>query len=316
MRELHIFTEGDQQRGLGHLTRCSAYAAVGRKMGLQVQWFVDGDKNAKKILTSEKVHWCQWQETPIKSAPLNGIAIVDSYSALITVLNSIANSYFRVIYIDDTYRVTYPKGLVIHASPDAPKPTQGDAIWKLGPSWQPMRPAFEKIKSRTNTKEHISEILIIMGGTDIREMTIPMANIAHEIYPNAKLHIVTNKKISIPNFCYQHNNIDAWQMASLMQRCDLAISAAGQTTYELARCGLPSIIISVANNQIEQMNGWRKNGGFEIAGSWDDPAIESHCKMLLKKLENQLLRSKKSHILQSIIDGNAVSKTLEWAMNC
>ena len=38
MPELWIFTEGDLQRGLGHLTRCSAYASAWRGQGGKVHW--------------------------------------------------------------------------------------------------------------------------------------------------------------------------------------------------------------------------------------------------------------------------------------
>jgi len=43
-------------------------------------------------------------------------------------------------------------------------------------------------------------------------------------------------------------------MASLMQQADLAISAGGLTSYELAFMGLPSILIPVTSIQAEASN--------------------------------------------------------------
>ncbi|MCR5796546.1 MAG: hypothetical protein K6G63_01315 [Eubacterium sp.] len=36
-----------------------------------------------------------------------------------------------------------------------------------------------------------------------------------------------------------------------MQKCDIAISAAGSTLYELCACGVPTITYTTADNQIK-----------------------------------------------------------------
>jgi len=46
-----------------------------------------------------------------------------------------------------------------------------------------------------------------------------------------------------------HRNVD--RMSHLMSRVDLAITAGGSTCYELARCGVPSIVASIAENQLQ-----------------------------------------------------------------
>lgn len=49
-------------------------------------------------------------------------------------------------------------------------------------------------------------------------------------------------------------------MLSLMLKCDIAVTAAGQTTYELARIGLPTIAIGVVENQKFNIDGWLEIG--------------------------------------------------------
>lgn len=39
------------------------------------------------------------------------------------------------------------------------------------------------------------------------------------------------------------------KMSELMQQCDMAVSAAGSTLYELCACGMPTITYVLADNQ-------------------------------------------------------------------
>ncbi len=42
---------------------------------------------------------------------------------------------------------------------------------------------------------------------------------------------------------------DVQRMSRLMLKADMAISAGGSTCYELARCGVPAVVVSIADNQ-------------------------------------------------------------------
>ena len=50
--------------------------------------------------------------------------------------------------------------------------------------------------------------------------------------------------------------INPKDVAKLYSSCDIAVIAGGTTTYEIDCCGLPFLIISTANNQIEQSKAW------------------------------------------------------------
>ena len=58
-----------------------------------------------------------------------------------------------------------------------------------------------------------------------------------------------------------------------MGQVDLAVSAAGQTLYELAQMGVPTIAIQVADNQKDNIEGWLKAGFIHFAGEWDDAKL-------------------------------------------
>ena len=99
MMKLWIFTEGDQLRGLGHLSRCSSYATAWEKLGGVVQWVIDGDSTARRFIHQKNVIWKQWQYENI-IVPLNtDVAIVDSYTASLEQLECLSLSFNITSYL-------------------------------------------------------------------------------------------------------------------------------------------------------------------------------------------------------------------------
>ncbi|MGL5813378.1 MAG: hypothetical protein ACRCYW_08640 [Aeromonas sp.] len=310
MLPLWIFTEGDKTRGLGHLSRCSAYALAWQQQGGAVHWMVDGDALAKDRLSRATVYWGAWQHQHFSPRP--AVAIVDSYSASLTTLESISAGFERVIYLDDTERLPYPAGLVIHASPGALGHPQGAACWQWGPAWQPLRPPFWSVPPRTEVSAHIERILIIMGGTDIRDLTPRLVAWLHSQYPDIELEVVTAAPDPRLSHCHQHHGLDAEQMVGLMSCSDLAISSAGQVTYELARCGLPGILIGVADNQAEQLAGWCGPDGFIRGGWWHEEALFAQLTKGMALLGSQDERARRASSLQARMRGNGTLEALAW----
>lgn len=310
MLPLWIFSEGDRARGLGHLSRCSAYAAAWRAQGGSVHWVVDGDELAHALLEGESVSWKRWQDQTY--VPQQTVAIVDSYSASLSTLENISAGFERVIYLDDTERLAYPKGLVIHACPYNSGIASGTATWQWGPSWQPLRPAFWSIPTRVQVAPRIGRILIIMGGTDIRDLTPKLVAWLHQHYPDVTLEVVIQEHDPRLLHCQQHHRQSAEQMAGLMFRCDLAISSAGQVTFELARCGLPGILIGVADNQTAQLAGWCGPEGFIRGGWWHEEVLFSSLAQGMVLLEDPAERATRTQGLQEKMAGNGILQAISW----
>lgn len=316
MLELHIYTEGDQQRGLGHLSRCSAYAAAWRQLGGSVQWIVDGDALARQMLCHEKTDWCAWQEEPRISPRPAAWALVDSYSVSLAALQQISQHYPRLGCLDDTNRLAYPNGWVIHSAPGAPLIVNGEAVWRWGPTWHLLRPAFLHQPGRSTTAHEIANILLMMGGSDIRNLMPRVALLLRKQFPLATIHIVCNHTTPIiPADGIRHENLDDRQMATLMQTCDIAISAAGQTTYELAAMGLPSILIGVAENQRRQLDAWSDAGLFFSAGWWDDIYLDKNIEKWLQHIRSPSVRAQQTLQMQQHEISGAVCNWMSEIFN-
>jgi len=129
----------------------------------------------------------------------------------------------------------------------------------LGPEYTLIRREF--LKSGNNKRvipEVAHKILITFGGSDPENITLNVINaIRHLHLPDTEVIAVIGginpyydllrKTIQdLPGFSIK-KNVD--NMPELMALADLAISAGGSTTWELAYTGVPTILCPIAKNQ-------------------------------------------------------------------
>ena len=104
-------------------------------------------------------------------------------------------------------------------------------------------------------------------------------------------------------------------MKEVMINSDIAISACGQTLYELARIGLPAIGICIAENQSQNIKGWEDVGFLEYIGWYNDKDLENNLKKAISKLKSKEERKTRSAIGKKCVDGQGarrvVSRILE-----
>jgi spore coat polysaccharide biosynthesis predicted glycosyltransferase SpsG len=290
--KLWIFTEGDQLRGLGHLSRCSSYAAAWQNLGGIVQWVIDGDSTAKRFMNQSNVIWKKWQHENIIVSSNTNIAIVDSYTVSLERIKSLSLSFNITSYLDDTFRLPYPKGIVIHPASNSTPIIKGSCCWLTGPSWQSIRSAFINTKKEKTVVPTIKNILIMMGGTDIRNITSLVISIVRKVYPSAMLHVITSTTLDNTNNCTYYSNLSAHQVADLMHKNDISICAAGQTIFELIACLLPSIIIKTAKNQSLQLNQVSCEDLFPVIDEWNHDNLKEKLSFHLSSLYNRDERDK------------------------
>jgi spore coat polysaccharide biosynthesis predicted glycosyltransferase SpsG len=184
-----------------------------------------------------------------------------------------------------------------------------------------MRKEYWNIKSR-KTNRLMSSILITFGGDDIRNLTPKVLTFLNKEFPDVNKKVVIGKGFHNQKMIKRvaNSNTDliyypnSKKMVSLMTECDLAISAGGQTINELAKAGLPAIIIVIAKNQIGQVNQWQKVGFIESSGWYKQPNLLKKLKININELYNYKARKIKSkigmRILKKSAENNLISKVL------
>ena len=97
-------------------------------------------------------------------------------------------------------------------------------------------------------------------------------------------------------------------MAEMMCNSDLYIGSAGTTTWERCCMGLPSIVIGVAENQIEPMEAMELAGMTFFLGS-EENVRRAHISALLDNtLNNPSVLSKMRKKNLELVDGYGASR--------
>ena len=313
--DLTILTEGDRTRGLGHLGRCLGYAQYWRRMGAAVRCIVDGDDAARRFLEAETVVLRRWQDDGAVPEVEHTVAIADSYSAGPAVLNAISSQAMTAVYLDDLERDDYPPGLVIHTAPGQLERTGRRARWLIGPAWQPMPSAFWTVPPRKPAAERVGSVLVLVGGTDLRNLGGRLTGLARRVFPDSRVHLVLGAGVlgetpAPPNVTV-HRALAPAALRDLMLEADLALSAAGQTLYQLARCGAPALMIGVADNQAKHLREWPRTGAMLSAGMWDVPGLDERVLECLKFMKPASVRHAMSAAGQATVDGQGAARLAE-----
>ena len=125
-----------------------------------------------------------------------------------------------------------------------------------------LRKEFWNIK-QYKVHQNVRNILIIMGGSDIQDLTIKLIYFISENYSDIRIHAVIGKgfkeidrykSLKMPNLKLIYNP-NAQGMINSIFNSDIVISAGGQTLYELTLIGCATIAIGVADNQLLNIKG-------------------------------------------------------------
>jgi spore coat polysaccharide biosynthesis predicted glycosyltransferase SpsG len=101
-------------------------------------------------------------------------------------------------------------------------------------------------------------------------------------------------------------------MYPLMSRCDLALTAAGQTLYELAALGRPAVAIEMAANQRPQLAALQQAGTVIAAGAATDQDIADCAATRLAELaRDRVSLSRMAAAGRALIDGRGARRVAE-----
>ncbi len=233
--------------GLGHVRRCEKILSFIEKLGVKASLYLHKQDNINAFL---------------EGVCGNDFLIADSYclnSKDFYLLKEKAKS-LMVIEDEEHAKGFYPKNTKImnftlnalkhysHVSKDH----------YLGVGFYPVDTRF--IYDRPINTEN-KEVLITLGGSEqkiLKEIVKILEN------KNVNLHIISSYiPKNPPKNARYYSPLSPLEFSSLMKSCAYAISASGQTLYELALSQTPSLILPIASNQIVQSKEFESLGIFK-----------------------------------------------------
>jgi len=139
---------------------------------------------------------------------------------------------------------------------------------RLGPTYVLMQPAYRQLRSQALPRSGpVKRLLIYFGGADAGNLTgLALTAFACLKRPDIALDVVINpasphaaslrRQVADLHLATLHEQLPS--LAPLILRADLAIGAGGTSTWERCCLGLPSLVITLAENQraiASEMNG-------------------------------------------------------------
>jgi UDP-2,4-diacetamido-2,4,6-trideoxy-beta-L-altropyranose hydrolase len=282
-------TVGGEAIGFGHVRRCMTLAQALAAEGAEVHFVVDAEPTVEAILRGHGFDVMgvsgdderELRETARAARAWGARALVcDSYEIRGECLPSLPVSVVAVI--DDLAGRPLPVELVINSAAgasDLAYETDPRTKLLLGPTYALLRAEFAEEPAR-DIGPTVSRVLITVGGADPTELTPRLMACTRAALPDAGIDVVMGPLWSAESrerldwaaaedtaITVHH---DPPRMRDLMLGADLAVAGGGQTLYELAATGTPTVAIQLASNQRPNLQGLNERGVLAWAGDVAD----------------------------------------------
>ena len=192
-----------------------------------------------------------------------------------------------------------------------------------GPQYALLRPEFAALRpyslQRRQEQPALRQLLISMGGVDQPNATGQVLQVLKTCALPADCRITVVMGLTAP-WLQDVRELAAqipWStdvvvnvsnMARLMADSDLAIGAAGSTSWERCCLGLPTLMVVLAANQQASAQALKNTNAVYLIGGEGD--IATHLPLALKKQNISDCQSRMSLAASAISDGQGVEKIL------
>lgn len=333
-----IRADANKEIGSGHVMRCLSIAAALKQTGEQV-CFILADESAEKLLEAREQEYRILHSAYDKmEEELEGfkkllaehgpdLLLIDSYYVTDSYLRAL-REYVKVVYVDDIPRFDYPVDGIINYNIYGESITYQENTEKkemqllLGASYAPLREQFLDINY--TVRPTVENVLITTGGSDKYNLAGQILRAVLNQKETAGFHYHVVSGAFNPHFAQleelaeKYGNIHLYRnvtdMAGLMQKCDIAITAGGSTMYELCAVGVPILCFSFVDNQERIVETFFQKELVAYGGNYltEKEAFASNVTAALMKLAgDSKLRQQYSGKERKLVDGKGAARIAE-----
>ncbi len=313
MRVLFI-VEAGAAYGMGHLMRCRVLMREMKRRGVDVDLCLRGDAVVPEA--------CAWPAR-IDAQSYDWI-VIDGYGFFAEGLcENLKRSGARLLVIDDLPR-PHAADVILNPNMESPGDNANGAGVNgrrlFGPRYAPVAEDYGQTRWDNLNHKSLERILISCGGVDRMGRTEQILADIEDWDARLDLDVVVGpwhpfeKDLRAYRGRHRleiHKAPDG--LASLMERADLMISAAGSTVWEACAVGVPLVAIRIVENQTEP---WRTLQRFKAALCMDASDLssgESSSRLtgLLREASRESVRSELSARGRSLVDGRGAERTVD-----
>lgn len=281
-----------------------------------------------------------------------GVLLIDSYFVTRTYMEAVT-AVTKTAYIDDLHAAIWPCSTLINYAVYYDKydyhKEYSDTKLLLGCEYAPLRKEFVGLSER-QIRQDVKKILVVTGGTDEYhfmkkftemlllhedrlkgvECTLICGTFNKDLEeikmlaaqtPASLKHVSEETDIESGNESdnppLQLKVLDALPtLKDVLLETDLLITAGGTTLYEMAACGTPGICFSIADNQLDNVEGFAERDLVLYAGDLrNDFSFDKLLQMIMDLMQDYEKRSAMSKQLRALVDGHGAERIVDTLLD-
>ena len=291
MADLVIRADASPSLGGGHVMRCLALAERWTHGTVHFVGCYADPTLAERLASSGSVHLLHHvHPDPRDLAALQVIlaqrpdacVALDGYHFTLDYHRAVRRLGRKLLVIDDTAHLpAYDADVILNPNPAASPAqyrAQGQTTFLLGPEFALLRREFtDSVLEPRPILRQAERLLLTFGAADpagLTESVLAAWNDQARIWTDVRVVVgpLNARGDSIRRLLPRRARVveTTADLPALMRWADVAISAAGGTCWELAICGLPSVLVAGAANQFGMAEALAEAGAFVYAGRWPD----------------------------------------------
>ena len=329
-----IRADANESVATGHVMRCLAIAEELKSLG-QNPLFISADDFPRPLIEQRGFDFVSlqsdWKHMEKGIEQLQavvdkyhiGLMLVDSYYVTKAYFEKI-HSFTKAMYIDDLGKEVYDVDFAVcyanyYKELELEERYPSNVRLLLGTRYAPLRREFSDLPPKRISPE-IKEVLVLSGGTDPYDFLL---HFSQKLLESSLFETLETIRIICGRYYDKYDELTekfagtkklhfhkaVKDIEKYMLSADVAVTAAGVTTYELCAAGVPAITYTIADNQQGNARVFQKEGIMEYAGDLRrEPVIERITGLLDGKYRDFSYRSRVSEAMRQKIDGKGTER--------
>lgn len=321
--------------GSGHMSRCTALATALRRRGAEVVFICaelpgSQDNIARHAGFSVlKLSKGSPHSDAMRTAKAIGTSvdwlIVDHYGLDEGWERAMRPWCERILAVDDLANRPHDANVLLNpAWPPDPERYGGlvpdQTTLLLGPRYALMSADIAELHSLPRHLDDTPNLLVFFGGSDLTDLTgrticalrrTDLAGLTTNIVVGASNPHASSLKVAAAEMPYLTIHDAAPTLAPLLARNTLGVGAGGVAMWERMCAGIPSIVVSLAENQVPSTHGVASQGVISYLGMQESVSSTDLHEALVALLSDPIRRKQMSEKGRALVDGRGSSRVVE-----